>query len=117
PPLVSAAEPQSFRVYAPGASHVAVRFGPRAKLLDARELGHGLFRADYDPRRDGLPDPPDGELRAELVVDGHAHARSMLAAKPLIHPRALCASSTAAVAAAVSEETDELILIHRDGNT
>ncbi len=115
PPLVASDRPQTFYVHAPDAREVAVRFGARAARLRAIELGHGLFRVEYDPREHGLPDPPDGELRARIEVDGDTAERSMLAVRPLPHPRWLAPSPDRRRAVAVSEETDVLVVIDRGG--
>lgn len=115
PPLVAGDRPQTFYVHAPDAREVAVRFGASGARVEAVGLGHGLFRLAYDPREHGLPDPPNGEVRASIVVDGAAHERSMHAVQPLPHPRWLAPSPGRALAAAVSEETDELIVLDRRG--
>lgn len=111
PPLVSAAEPQVFHVYAEGASTVTVRFGPSAAPLSTTPVGHGLFRLRYDPRADGPPRPADGPIEAELTTDRERSRRVMEAVSPLAHPRAVCASAAAGVAATPSEETDTLFII------
>jgi len=115
PPLVSADRPQTFYLHADGDA-VALRLGDGGPRLEATPLGHGLFRVAYDPRRDGLADPPDGALEATIEVDGEAHRRELLAVRPLPHPRALAPSPSRARAAAVSEETDELAVIDREGH-
>lgn len=117
PPLVAADRPQTFYVHAPDASRVAVRFGARGAELHGVGLGHGLFRVEYDPRAHGPPDPPDGELRAHLEVDGAVTERAMLAVQPLPHPRWLAPSPDRRRAAAVSEETDELFVVDASGLT
>ena len=115
PPLVAADRPQTFYVNAPGGARVAVRFGDSGPRVDARALGHGLFRLVYDPRRSGPPSPPDGPLEITLEVDGTAHRRSMEAAEPLAHPRWLTPSPDRRAVAAVSEETDELFVASEEG--
>lgn len=115
PPLVAADRPQTFYVHAPGAREVAVRLGRSGPRVAGVALGHGVFRLEYDPRADGLPDPPDGELRAAIVTDTSEHERAMLAVAPLPHPRWLAPSPDRALAAAVSEETDELVILNRRG--
>lgn len=116
PPLVAADRPQTFYVHAPGAREIAVRFGPSAPAIAARGLGHGLFRLEYDPREHGPPDAgEEGALRATIVADTSTHERAMLAVAPLAHPRWLAPSPDRSRAAAVSEETDELVVIDRGG--
>ncbi len=115
PPLVPADRPQTFYVHAPGAAAVRVRFGRAGPRLGAHSLGHGVFRVEYDPERDGEPDPPDGELEAILETDGSEHRRTMLAVAPLPHPRWLVPSPDRRSAACVSEETDELYVLDARG--
>jgi hypothetical protein len=116
PPLVAADRPQTFYVHAPGAREVAVRFGPSATPIRARGLGHGVFRLEYDPREHGPPEAGEGDgVRATIVVDTEAHERAMLAVAPLAHPRWLAPSPDRSRAAAVSEETDELVILDRRG--
>jgi hypothetical protein len=111
PPLISADQPQVFFVQAPGAQQLNVQFGAKVRALNAAPLGAGLFRVEYDPRRDGVPVPSDGELSATLTVDGHAVERELRAVTPLAHPRWFCVAPDASRAATPSEETDELIVI------
>lgn len=116
PPLVSAAEPQTFWVWAPGGARVKVRLGPRGEALVAERIGEGLFRLDYDPRRDGLPSPGEGEVEAQIDVDGAVATRAMHAVTPLAHPRWLrVAPEPGLRACTVSEETDELWVIGARG--
>jgi hypothetical protein len=110
PPLLSADRPQTFFVHAPGAAEVRVQFGENARALAAEGLGLGLFRLDYDPRRDGAPDPLEGTLHTRIVADGRSVEREMRAVSPLLHPRWFCVSPSATWAATPSEETDELIV-------
>ncbi len=115
PPLVSADRPQTFYVHAPEHAQVSVRFGARAAELPAVELGAGLYRVRYDPRRDGPPSPAEGALQATIAV-GERHAqRTLRAVTPLPHPRWLARSPDGTLAATVSEETDELITISARG--
>ncbi|HEX4352697.1 MAG TPA: hypothetical protein VHZ95_07290 [Polyangiales bacterium] len=111
PPLVSADRPQTFFIEAPNARAVQVTFGSKARTLAAEALGGGLFRVEYDPRRDGALSPSDGELSAALRVDGRDQVRTMRSVTPLAHPRWFCTSPNGRIAATPSEETDELIVI------
>lgn len=115
PALVSADRPQSFFVYAPGTQQLQLRLGPRAKPLSGQALGEGVFRVDYDPRRDGPPSPADGELCAQIDADGHTTQRQLRSVTPLPHPRWLALSPNGERAAALSEETDELFVLGREG--
>ena len=116
PPLVATDHPQTFYVHAPGARVVAVRFGAGVADVTATSLGEDLFRVAYDPRRHGPPRPPvTGELAIELVTDGERHARTLAAVLPLAHPRWFASAPGAGRAATVSEETDQLLVLERDG--
>jgi hypothetical protein len=110
PPLLSGDRPQTFYVQAEGANRVTVQFAPELSELPAEPLGEGLFRVDYDPRRDGVRPAPDGEVTARIQVDNRSHERPMQAVTPLAHPRWFCSSPDRSAAATVSEETDELLL-------
>lgn len=117
PPLVSGAEPQTFYVQAdtdPG-TKVRVQLGPRAKPLAAEALGAGLFRVDYDPRRDGPPFPPNGTLAATIWVGDRASERELRSATPLPHPRWFARSPDGLLAATVSSESDELVIASSSG--
>ena len=112
PPLVVADAPQVFHVHAPKAGRVKVSFGGEA--LAALDLGHGLFRVAYDPRRDG---PPRGPAR--IIVDDkddEIFERDVAVVERAAHPRWLVADPARGVAAAVSEETDTLYLLERSGH-
>jgi hypothetical protein len=92
-----------------------VRFGVGAPSLPATSLGEGLFRVAFDPRRDGPPRPASGELAALIVADGERHPRTLTAVAELAHPRWFASAPGAGRAATVSEETDQLFLLARDG--
>jgi hypothetical protein len=111
PPLVRTDRPQTFFIHAPGAKVVALWFGGRSQRRPAESLGDGLFRVDYDPRRHGVPAVGDGVFDAAISVDGEVHARAMIAATPLAHPRWFCSSPDGTHAAVPSEETDELLIV------
>jgi hypothetical protein len=115
PPLVSRDRPQTFFVRAPNHAQVRVRLGTGALELTAAELGEGLYRIDYDPRRDGPKAPHDGRFLAQIAVDGRVSQREMLAVTPLPHPRWLAAAPDQTLAASVSEETDELVIVSARG--
>jgi hypothetical protein len=115
PPLVAGDRPQTFFVHARPHARVRVRFGTSAAWLASEELGEGLYRVTYDPRRDGSLRPADGPLPALLSVDGSETTRTLLAATPLAHPRWLHTSPAALLAATVSEESDELVIVSPRG--
>ncbi|HEX2678852.1 MAG TPA: hypothetical protein VHM19_19505, partial [Polyangiales bacterium] len=116
PPLVAADRPQRFFVRAGvGAKRVQVKLGSAAQGIEAQALGEGLFRVDYDPRRDGVPRPANGTLLASIRVDGREATREMITTTPLAHPRWLSRSPNGERACAVSTETDELFVLASDG--
>jgi hypothetical protein len=112
PMLVVADRPQTFFVRAAEAegTDVRVQLGLGAKALHAEAVGQGLFRVDYDPRRDGAPQPHDGTLRTRISWGDHGVERELRAVTPLAHPRWLALSPDRTRVATVSEETDELVL-------
>lgn len=117
PPLVVSYQPQRFLIHAPEASEVAVRWTSDSPLLPAVQLGHGVFMLDYDPHGDSqLKKQPHGALRVTLNVDGIEHQRTLQLAHPQPHPRWLRSAPQFGLAATVSEETDELVLVRRDGS-
>lgn|GEM_PF-1641331 len=109
PPLLSTAEPQSFFVSADSQA-VSVSFGESVRV-EGQSVGEGLFRVNYDPRRDGVPKQLEGELDVRIVTDAGSASRTMQVVTPLPHPRWFCRSPSGERAATVSEETDELIVI------
>ncbi len=115
PQLVSADRPQTFFVHAAPHAQVGVKFGSNAPTLAAFELGEGLYRVVYDPRQHGTLRPADGPLPVVLSVDERDTTRTLLAATPLAHPRWLRTSPAGALAATVSEETDELAIVSARG--
>ncbi len=115
PALVSSERPQTFFVHAPGAQHIQVRFGSQAQPVTGEAFGHGLFRVDYDPRRDGLPDAQHGKVNITIHADEREVVRELHASTPFAHPRWLALSPDRTLAATVSEETDELIVLDRHG--
>jgi hypothetical protein len=115
PPLVSAAQPQAFFVQARAGAKVRVQLASGIRALEATELGEGLYRIDYDPRRDGVPRRANGPVEASLSVDGASHTRALRAATPLAHPRWFARAPGGQLAATVSEETDELIVVSPRG--
>jgi hypothetical protein len=109
PPLLSTDRPQTFFVSAPGAQHVAVRWSPELQPLETAAIGGGLFRLDYDPRRDGVP-AATPNLQSTLLVDGRSIDRSLRLVTPSAHPRWFCSAPDGSAVATPSEETDELIV-------
>jgi hypothetical protein len=84
--------------------------------MRTESLGHGLFLLDYDPHADTLEGADGEKLATTLIADGVSHQRSLRLVHPQPHPRWFAASPSTGLAATVSEETDELILVRRDGS-
>ncbi len=114
PPILFADHPQDLYVWAEGRARVSARFG-RARALDADALGAGLFRVHFDPRADGEPRAAEGSVEVTLTVDGSRVERELVFVRPLAHPRWLRASPDGSLAATVSEETDELVVVDDRG--
>ncbi|MCB9597547.1 MAG: hypothetical protein H6719_32815 [Sandaracinaceae bacterium] len=112
PPLLAADRPQTFYVNAPGARAVSARVG--GGEVEATSLGHGVFRLEVEPRDLELP-ARSGALDVELLIDGAAHARELRFERRLAHPRWLRPSPDRARVITTSEETDEVVLVDRDG--
>ncbi|MCG8461118.1 MAG: hypothetical protein MI919_32945, partial [Holophagales bacterium] len=120
PPLLHTDHPQTFYAWAPdgtvdGPADLALELGDGGPRLEGTPLGGGLFVLAYDPRRHGPPAGTSSRLEARLHVDGARHTRWLRLVRPEPHPRWLCSDPEAGLAAAPSEETDELIVVDRDG--
>ena len=109
PVLLSTAQPQSFFIHADSGT-VTLALSDQIRL-PGQPVGPGLFRVDYDPRRDGVPEQLEGELPIQLMLESGVVSRSMRVVTPLAHPRWFCRSPSGQRAATLSEETDELIVI------
>lgn len=119
PPILFADHPQTFYVHAPEARRVSWRLGEpsgeKGPVLEGESLGQGLFRILYDPRRQGLPLGGMAVLVSSLEVDGRSHPREVFNVRPQAHPRWFASAPELGQAATVSEETDELFLLSRQG--
>ncbi len=114
PGVVHGDRPQRFWVHAPHTSSVSLRLGSRGATLEAQSLGHGLFRADYDPRFDGRA--ATGEVTtATIITDGVRHQRELEHVDPTAHPRWFCRAPNGMHAATPSEETDSLVVVEPTG--
>ena len=117
PPLLVSYEPQRFTIYAPGSQEVKVRWTPKSPTLAATDLGHGLFWLDFDPRTDpALATLSADKIDCEIIADRTSHSRELNFVRAWPHPRQVRSSPAVGLAATVSEETDELVLIRRDGS-
>lgn len=114
PPLFATDQPSTWFVQTDGAKVVQLT-AAGVKALDAESLGHGLFRVDYDPRRDGAPTERSEHVKVQIRCDGSTSERTLELVHPLAHPRWLCVAPDRSHAAAVSEETDELFVLSAKG--
>lgn len=115
PGVVFTDHPQTFYLHAPKAQTASLELGSGVLSLAGLPLGHGLFRVDYDPRAHGSPKTEAATVEATLVVDGRGHRRPLRQVRWQCHPRWLASAPEAGRAAAASEETDEVVLLSRDG--
>lgn len=116
PPVVFSDHPQRFYLYAPGARTAALSLGTDLEPLAGVPLGHGLFRVAFDPRSDAVPTTERATLEAAVIADGHSHARSLAWVRPLAHPRWFASAPERGQAATTSEETDEVLVVDRQGH-
>lgn len=111
PGVVFTDRPQRFFVHAPGASAVSVEGAGFDAPLDAEPLGHGLFRVDHDPARDGALHESELTIR----TDGAAVQRPVERVFPTNHPRRLKTNPARTLGAVVSQETDTLAVVEAGG--
>lgn len=114
PALVRGDRPQLFFVRADRAREVRVTLAPGLAPIDAERLGHGVFRVEYDPRREGVPSQR-GPAVARIDADGAITAREVEVVLPLAHPGWLRTSPDRRLACTTSEETDELVVVDAEG--
>ncbi len=116
PGLLSTAEPQRFLIYAPEASQVSVRLTAQSEELSAVDLGSGVHLLDVNPRMDpALQETRGPDLECTITFDNKAVQRRLRLIRSQPHPRMLRSDPKVGIAVTVSEETDELILVQRDG--
>lgn len=114
PRLLSSDRPQTFYVHAPGARRVEVALG-RWTARPTISLGHGLFRFELDPAREQSLRSVSETFDVELIVDGASTTRALRLVRPLAHPRWLRPNAARTRVVAVSEETDEAVIVDADG--
>lgn len=117
PPLLVNHHPQRFFIHAPHAKQVSIQLLESQEPDECIPLGEGLFLWDFDPLESKtLRQYPRNEIPLMLVVDGESHQRKLPWVREFAHPRWIHAIPGQGVAATVSEETDELIIVRRDGS-
>jgi hypothetical protein len=114
PPLLTIDRPQTWFI-ATNDAHKLRLIVEGMHPLDAEALGHGVFRVDYDPRRDGVPRERSEKLVVDLQCDGDVTERTIELVRPLAHPRWFCVAPDRSRAIALSEETDELFALTASG--
>ncbi len=115
PPVLFADHPQTLYVHAPNATTIHLDVGLGVQLLDGEDLGHGLFRVDYNPRVHGVPETDFDTIETTLRVDGKQIPRRLMFVRFATHPRWFASAPRHGLAATVSEETDEVMMVSRDG--
>lgn len=115
PPVVAGDRPQSLYVHAPDGRSVSLGLGDGVGALAGVDLGHGLFRVEYDPRRHGLPTSETSTIQARIDVDGEVAHRSLRFVRWQPHPRWPCSDPSRGLAVVPSEETDEVFVVRRSG--
>ncbi len=114
PPVLAADRPQTFFVATNGARKLTVR-ASGVRPIQGDALGRGLFRVDYDPKRDGVPSEQGTHIDVYLEANGRATERTLELVHPLAHPRWFCIAPDRSRAVALSEETDEWFLLNASG--
>ena len=115
PPTVFADHPQALYGYAPKGRSATLELAPGVEKLVGIPLGEGLFRFEYDPRQQGLPQVEAASLKARLEIDGRSHERSLRWIRWQAHPRWFTSAPAEGLGAAPSEETDEVVVVSREG--
>jgi mono/diheme cytochrome c family protein len=117
PALLVAYEPQRFTIYAPGSKGVGVRWASSVETKPTIDLGHGVFLFEFDPRSEPALEKVQGsEIACAIIADGAVHQRTLNFVRPQAHPRQIDSAPALGLAVTVSEETDELFIIRRDGS-
>ncbi|MFO0819323.1 MAG: hypothetical protein U1A77_15355 [Pirellulales bacterium] len=117
PRLVASHQPQRFLIQSPGSKQVEVEWARGAAAQASIPLGDGLFLIDLDPRQ--VPEVgqvASDSLEVALIVDGRRHSRTLDLVHPQPHPRWFHSLPEEGLAVTVSEETDEVIVVRRDGS-
>ncbi len=109
PRVVVEGMPQNFYVYAPGSNQLSLTIGSTDH--QAHHLGHGLFKAKSSGQYSGV----DAEITtAVLKTDQGTFQRKLNFSKALAHPNITCTGNPS-TAYVLSEDTDEMFVIHQDG--
>jgi hypothetical protein len=109
PQLIAADHPQLLTLYAPRSSSLKAHWQGNQLPMQAEALGHGLFRL----RVSGAQARPGSALEVETDGDGGRQlALHWLPVKA--RPGAMCGYPERGLAAAVSESSDEVLLLNRE---
>ncbi len=115
PRTIAGDHPQRLYAFARGASSASLSLREDLPAVEGTPLGRGVFRFSYDPARHGAPAAVSGPFEVRLTVGGKSVKRSLDASVPLARPRWLASFPGAGVAAAVSEETDDIVIFRATG--
>ena len=114
PAVLRSDQPQRFHVHADSET-LHVDWDGLRNPLPCVSLGHGLFQFSYQPALHGAIDGVDGFVDIRLRLDRRTVTRRMRWIRPQPHPRWFSSNPEFGRAAAVSEETDQLAIVFRDG--
>ncbi|PHS18150.1 MAG: hypothetical protein COA86_08370 [Kangiella sp.] len=110
PATIVSGRRQTFYIYSPESNQVSWQF-EGGEILPTQHLGMGLHRIDYDPRLDGAANRKVLLHLPDQIVERELH---FVFAKA--HPRWLVSDPDKGIAFGVSKETDQLIIIDRNGD-
>jgi len=116
PRVVSLSEKQRFYIYSPNSSKASVRWTQSSSASKADHLGFGLHEIEFDPRDRTLQNTPTGDAQINLIVDEQIHKRSVRVIRPRIRPKLTDSLPSNGVAVGISSETDEIMILRRNGN-
>lgn len=103
-------------MYASGSSKASVQWTESSSASDAIHLGFGLHEVDFEPRRDGLENIQTGNIDLTMSIDGRKYIRTVRVIRPRMKPSLTDSMESNGVAVAISSDTDEIIIIRRNGS-
>ena len=115
PGVVSLSHPQSFYIHAPEGEKVGIRWTSETATVSSIALGSGLFRADLNPKSVDFGEAKTGTHIIQLLIDDQIYEREILLIPPVVQPSKIVSSAENGIAVAISEPTDELIIVRRNG--
>ncbi|MEE2902141.1 MAG: hypothetical protein VYC39_07405 [Myxococcota bacterium] len=116
PRVVSLSEKQRFYIYAPNSSTASIKWTQSSSASEATHLGFGLHEIDFDPRDATLKNARTGDAQINLILDEQIYTRSVRVIRPRISPKLTDSLPSNGVAVGISSQTDEVMIIRRNGN-